>query len=65
MNKTAELVNLRHITTRRVSKDFTKDKTSESSLNDTIYNFQVGHSAIVKQDISNSHDYLMIKNDTR
>ena len=51
-----------------LSKDFTKDKQSELSLNGTvydlngtIYDFSVGHSSIKKEDILNIHQYLMIK----
>ena len=43
----------------RVSKDFTKDEMSKFSLNGTVYDFSVNHSAI---DI---HDYLMIKNNLK
>ena len=47
---------------RSESKDFTKDEKSEISLNDTVYDFSVGHSSIKKEDIVNIHEYLMVKN---
>ena len=33
-----------------VSKDITKDELNEISLNDTVYDFSVGHSSIRKED---------------
>ena len=45
-----------------VSKDFTKDEQSETSLNSTLYDFAVGHSPNKKEDILNIHIYLMVKN---
>ena len=36
------------------AKDFTKDRQSEISLNDTMYDFPVDHSSIEKEDICNS-----------
>ena len=44
-----------------VSKDFTKDKQSEISLNGTVHDFSVDNSSC-KEDILNIHQYLMIKN---
>ena len=43
-------------------KDFTKDEQSELSLNGTVHNFSVDYSSIIKEDILNIHQYLMIKN---
>ena len=40
-----------------VSKDFTKDKQTEISLNVTVYDFSVDHSSIRKEDILNIHQY--------
>ena len=48
-----------------VSKDFTKDKQGEISLNGTVYNFSVAHSLIKKEDILIIHQYLMIKNNIK
>ena len=38
-----------------VSKDFTKDEQSETSLNGTVNDFSVDHSSIKKEDILNIH----------
>ena len=45
-----------------VSQDFTKDEQIEISLDGTVYDFSVDHSSIKKEDILNTHQYLMIKN---
>ena len=50
---------------RSISKDFTKDKQSELSLNVNVYDFSVDHSSIKKEDILNIHQYLMIKKNTK
>ena len=47
---------------RRVPKDFTKDEQSEISLNDTIYDFSVDRISVVKENILNIHEYLMLSN---
>ena len=45
----------------RISNDFTKDEQSEISLNGTVYVFPADHSSIKKEDIINTHQYLMVK----
>ena len=47
------------------SKDFTKDKQSEISLNGTVYDFSVDRSSIKKVNILIIHQYLMIKNNIK
>ena len=42
-----------------VSKDFTKDKQTEISLNGAVYDFSVNHSLIEKEDILNIHEDVM------
>ena len=42
-----------------VSEDFTKDKTSEISLNGTAYDFSVDHRTIEKECILNIHECLI------
>ena len=44
-----------------ISKDFTKGKMSEISLNGTVYDFSIDHSATEKEYILNIHEYLMKK----
>ena len=44
-----------------VSKDFTKYEISRISLNVTIYDFSVDHSAIEKEGILHIQEYLMKK----
>ena len=53
------------VSLRKCLKDFTKDKQSEISLNDTVYDFSVDHSSIKKEDILNIYDYLMVKNEIK
>ena len=48
-----------------VSKDFTKDEQSDTSLNFTVCGFSVDHSSIKNEDIFNIHEYLMIKNNVK
>ena len=43
-------------------KDFTKDEQSEISLNDTIYDFSVDRISVVKENILNIYEYLMLSN---
>ena len=45
-----------------VSKDFSKDEQSETSLNGTVCDFSVYHSLLEKEDIINIHGYLIVKN---
>ena len=47
---------------RRVPRDFKKDEQSEISLNDTIYDFSVDRISVVKENILNIHEYLMLSN---
>ena len=47
---------------RRVPKGFTKDEQSEIYLNDTIYDFSVDRISVVKENILNIHEYLMLRN---
>ena len=48
-----------------VSKEFTKDEQSEISFNGTAHNFSVDHNLIEEQNIRNTHQYLMVKNDLK
>ena len=49
-----------------VSKDFTKDKQSKTSLNGTwIYEFAVDHHSIKREEILNIQEYLMAKNNIK
>ena len=49
-----------------ISKDFTRDKQSEISLNSTLNgHFSVEHSSIKKEDILKIHRSLMIKNNIK
>ena len=48
-----------------ISKDFTIDKHSETSLNDTVYDVSVDHSSIKREDILNIPQYLLFKNKTK
>ena len=43
-----------------VSEDFTKFEQSEFSSNGFVYDFSVDHSSIIKEDILNIHQYLVI-----
>ena len=43
-------------------RDFKKDEQSEISLNDTIYDFSVDRISVVKENILNIHEYLMLSN---
>ena len=47
---------------RRVPRDFKKDEQSEISLNDTIYDFSVDRISVVKENILNIYEYLMLSN---
>ena len=48
-----------------MSKDFTKNKQSEISVNGSVYDFSVDHSTIKKEDILNICQYLMIKSNIK
>ena len=48
-----------------VSRDFTKDEQSETSLNDTVNDSSFGHSSIKKEDILNFRQYLLVKNNIK
>ena len=48
-----------------MSKEFTKDEQSEISFNGTAHNFSVDHNLIEEQNIRNTHQYLMVKNDLK
>ena len=50
---------------RSLSKDFTKDKQSEISMNGIVFDFWFDHSPITKEDILNNHQYLIIKNNIK
>ena len=50
---------------RKQTKDFTKDKQSEISLNGTVYDISVNHSSVEKEDIDNIHEYSMVKNNIK
>ena len=45
-----------------ISEYFTKDEMSEISLNSTVYDYSVDHSAIEEEDILNIYEYLMKNN---
>ena len=46
-----------------ISKDFTKNEQSETSLNGTVNKFSVDHSSIEKDDFLNIYQYSPIFND--
>ena len=46
-----------------ISKDFTKNEQSETSLNGTVNSFSVDHSSIEKDDFLNIYQYSPIFND--
>ena len=48
-----------------ISKDFTKDEESEISLNGTVHDFPVNYSSVVKENILNIYEYLLIKNNIK
>ena len=44
---------------------FSNTKSTEVSLNGNVYDFSVDYNSIDKSDISNIHNYLMTKNNTK
>ena len=46
-----------------VSRDFSKDKLSEISLNGTVYDFSIDRSTTAKEDILNIQKYQLNEND--
>ena len=48
-----------------VWKDFIKDEQNELSLNNSVYDFSVGHTSIKKKDILNIHECSMVKNNIK
>ena len=47
------------------SKDVAKNEHSEISSNSTVYDFSVDRSLIIKEDILNIQQHLMIKNNIK
>ena len=58
-------VRLHEFCLESISKDFTKAKLSEISLNGTVYDFLVDQCLIELEVIFNIHEYLIVKNNPK